>query len=366
VFERLHFPASGLRIVFLKHNINKENSDREDMPPKAPSSGKGAQVHDAADLTPMPTVVPTVEAASVSFATPVQGEGNVSLATLLSSDRAVCISTPAAATELAVNIDSPGVTERTISAERADVPKPFSRLEEQEAIGNLALSIGSRVSLQWRMRETLDSVASDWWITEVTIIALENDSQTNRQKFVTTFLWEDEELLGCLPLNQECEMAAISRVKGKALPSFSQPEHTSYHVPMAPTPAMRGVTQNRSTVEDAVCMSHALADVKRGRSTVELLNGDGLRLPSAIPAVFACFYPQVWLYRALQGESQLQITEMWRKSILDFKDYIGLVIRNPARRDAQLMLRMLSTWAHVRCLETALDGSLYSAIVSFC
>jgi hypothetical protein len=256
----------------------------------------------------------------------------------------------------------------------------LSRVEEHDLLESLTITVGTKLLLVWRVAPTLESEVGEWLVSEVTVLEEERDPSTGRLKFTTCLQWEGEELMGTLPLQIGFEVAAISRVKRSApnikellrkrtrsstetdfihgqdqatVPAMRGPiqnkEHVGHHFIQAqsgaiqgqdhvPVPAMRGLVQNRSAVEDAVFMSHALADVKRGRSTVELLNGDGLRLPSTIPAVFAGFYPQVWLYRALQGESQSQITEMWRKSLLDFKDYIGLVIRNPARRDAQLML----------------------------
>jgi hypothetical protein len=61
-----------------------------------------------------------------------------------------------------------------------------------------------------------------------------------------------------------------------------------------------------------------------------------LRPPANI-SVFACWRPNPWLHRAQLAGPAEAVSEAWRNALLDQKEFMGVSIKNPQRRDANMV-----------------------------
>jgi hypothetical protein len=278
-----------------------------------------------------PLLINAVQTASINGST---GDNTIGVAVQTAS------STPIAPT--GNNAIHTGPTE-SISA--------LSRLQEQEMLSSLKLTVGSRAILTWRSRETLDAVAGEWFTTPLEIVEVSEASvpwhegaTQGRSTYTTSFLWEGEELQGCLPLQFEYEMARIARVRAPARSMTSIVLSTSAkRVREEPNYRLTTNPLYQSTPQQpdppahlAMAKAHASMDVRRGKATAEVKGGDGLRVPATISSLWSALYPHVWLARREAGEDPGEVEEAWRLNLTYLQAYLGVAIKNPAKRDESI------------------------------
>ena len=235
---------------------------------------------------------------------------------------------------------------------------PMSRLEELEWLREHPLQVGKVVRVVWRVAETLTAEPSEWFVSVLSVTGITQEG--GRTRYATSFAWEGEQLEGTLPLRIDFELAAIDVVKQKCSPSmvramFTATIHTTPMVPMVShTPPMvlhheaesakEGTAKRQRSPEppvaDATALWAAAADVSRGRASVAVSGGDGLRVPANIPLLWAGCYPHLW--------SNVR-PEEWRDSLSVLQSHLGVLARNPLKREeikrATDNITNMSCWA---------------------
>jgi len=208
---------------------------------------------------------------------------------------------------------------------------PLTRTQGLDTVAAMALTVGSGVELVWRARQTLDSDAGDWVTTLVEVESIGEDD-TGRRKFATRFNLSDEGVEhtyeGTLPVEYRFEVASMKRVRAPA-PSMASL--------LAPTKRFRDEPVSTADPAQAVVQANAIMDAQRGKTTTEVENGDGFRVPSKIAALHAGLYPHYWFARKARGEDATTLALEWRKAIDAFRTFVGATFRHPQRRDAYLL-----------------------------
>jgi hypothetical protein len=276
----------------------------------------------------VPTALSTVAVTTATLPTP-------------EPDRPVAVHTATVLTDTSTIIPAESLTEAQLTVNGLAVEasqhmpltqgRVLSRTDEMSVITALDLRVGARCLLQWRTSETLDEVAGEWFTTEVQITGTEVCPTTGRPVYLTSFLWEGEEMQGRLPLIAAFEMRDIKRIKGPA-------KSMSEFLTKRPRELEKTTTQEpMHGFELASVIAHASMDVKRGKSSIEVKGADGLRVPSTISLLWTAVYPHIWFRkRETAGEDAEVLEESWRQALANLQTFLGVSIKNPAKRDEAL------------------------------
>lgn len=205
-------------------------------------------------------------------------------------------------------------------------PTPLSRQQERNRIDELGLCVGACVRVVWRTRETLDEERGEWTTTTVTITAADAD-ELGRQRWTTEFELENLTFEGFLPMQSAFEVAELTRVRA---PPRKLTDVLRAKRPRDQQPAAQGMT-----VEMATATAQAMIDAKRGRPTVQLPGGEGLRVPSSTASIYAAVFPHIWWAKVAEETApKAPIMEEWRAAAEELRHHLGATFRNPNRREA--------------------------------
>jgi hypothetical protein len=218
----------------------------------------------------------------------------------------------------------------------------LSRTAEREAILDLDLRVGSKFKIIWRVRQTADTDAGPWETSECQVTDIVEDPDTSTSRFRTQFLWEGVPCEGQLPLQWEFEVASMARIRGAApslgsLMKRARPE--SVQIPLSTAAPSHQVPQVTAYPQHSlgVELAQAQLDAKRGKPTVEVPGGDGLRVPARVPALWSPLYPNFWMGLRDRGGSASNLEVEWRKAESELRTFLGAIFRNPTRRDSYLL-----------------------------
>lgn len=209
------------------------------------------------------------------------------------------------------------------AAEETPNDRALSRQEERKRVDDMNLSIGSCVRVVWRTRGTPDEEEGDWTTSVVTVCGAEVDDN-GRKRYTTEFDIGGRLFEGCLPLGGDFEARELTRVRAAArkLEDVLSAKRRRTETPQHEHPTSAAAT------------AIAMMDVKRGKPTVGLPNGEGLRVPASSSQVFAAVFPHVWWARLSEETSPSELVVEWRAAAETLRNYLGATFRAQTRRDA--------------------------------
>jgi hypothetical protein len=203
---------------------------------------------------------------------------------------------------------------------------PFSRSEERKRIDELGLSIGALVRAVWRTRETLDEEHGQWETTTLTITGAETD-ELGRERWLTEFEIQGQFHIGFLPVQTLFEVAELTRIRA--------PPRRISDVLNSKRPREQATTPGATTQEASAAQAQAIIDAKRGKPTVAIQGGEGLRAPASTATIYAPLFPHIWWARAAeQGTCTKEVAEEWRDAAERLRNFLGATFRNQSRRDS--------------------------------